>query len=461
MAQPKRKDKSRVVLRKGEVQRANGTYHYCWTDGKGKRHFVYAKTLEELRDKEAEIEKDKSDGIKAEAKYTTINDLFDLWKQLKRGLKNNTFENYKYMYDTFVRPEFGKTRISSLKKSDVKRFYNRLADDRGLQPSTIDSIHTVLHQVLDMAVDDDYLRSNPSSNVLRELKQSHCFETEKRRGLTKPEQDLFLDFLKRKLTYEITDWVVKCSGAECMSGAVYASTGYGFLCLPRSITQRLADAKRVFDEADAWLDLWCHTTYEDYGNAFSFLAPVVQYGRFGSVLTLETLGERWGWEKTKVWRFFKKHGDVFPLYRLPSSYGCLVFNTFYPTGADTQLPEQDMVMRILREILICSTYKCKDGSENLRVNHMVAWYSRAVILSQQMQSAPEISECRVALSDPITRAYLSHGWNCKHCRNYHYACPGMLEGTPCFFRSGYEIRGPCTRVENHEYNTTRRYCHEK
>ena len=174
-----------------------------------------------------------------------------------------------------------------------------------------------------------------------------------------------LDSQTKKLTYEITDWVVKCSGAECMSGAVYASTGYGFLCLPRSITQRLADAKRVFDEADAWLDPWCHTTYEDYGNAFSFLAPVVQYGRFGSVLTLETLGERWGWEKTKVWRFFKKHGDVFPLYRLPSSYGCLVFNTSYPTGADTQLPEQDMVMRILREILICSTYKCKATKTHL------------------------------------------------------------------------------------------------
>lgn len=168
-----------------------------------------------------------------------------------------------------------------------------------------------------------------------------------------------LDSQTKKLTYEITDWVVKCSGAECMSGTVYASTGYGFLCLPRNITQRLANAKRVFDEADAWLDLWCHTTYEDYGNAFSFLAPVVQYGRFGSVLTLETLGERWGWEKTKVWRFFKKHGDVFSLYRLPSSYGCLVFNASYPTGADIQLPEQEIVMRILRKILICSAYKCK------------------------------------------------------------------------------------------------------
>lgn len=180
-----------------------------------------------------------------------------------------------------------------------------------------------------------------------------------------------LDSQTKKLTYEITDWVVKCSGAECMSGTVYASTGYGFLCLPRNITQRLANAKRVFDEADAWLDLWCHTTYEDYGNAFSFLAPVVQYGRFGSVLTLETLGERWGWEKTKVWRFFKKHGDVFSLYRLPSSYGCLVFNASYPTGADIQLPEQEIVMRILRKILICSAYKCKGGSENLRVLNLV------------------------------------------------------------------------------------------
>lgn len=201
MATPKRKDKSRVVLRKGESQRANGTYHYCWTDGNGKRHFVYAKTLDELRYKEEQIAKDKSDGIKAEARYTTVNDLFDLWKVLKRGLKNNTFENYKYMYETFVRNNIGKDRISTLKKSDIKRFYNYLADERGLQASTIDSIHTVLHQILDMAVDDDYIRNNPSNNVLKELKQSHCFKTEKRRALTRAEQDLFLDFLKNNAVY--------------------------------------------------------------------------------------------------------------------------------------------------------------------------------------------------------------------------------------------------------------------
>ena len=111
-----------------------------------------------------------------------------------------------------------------------------------------------------------------------------------------------------------------------MNGSVYATEGYGFLCLPRSITDRLVEQNYIFDEADAWLDLWCHTVSEDLGDAFSFLAPTIQFGKFGAVLTLETLGQRWNWEKTKVWRFFQKHGDAFMLHRLPGAYGCLIFN---------------------------------------------------------------------------------------------------------------------------------------
>ena len=57
----------------------------------------------------------------------------------------------------------------------------------------------------------------------------------------------------KKLEYAITDWVIKCSGAECMNGAVYATDGYGFLCLPRSITQWLAEQHYTFGESDAWL----------------------------------------------------------------------------------------------------------------------------------------------------------------------------------------------------------------
>ena len=156
----------------------------------------------------------------------------------------------------------------------------------------------------------------------------------------------------KKLTYQITDWVVKCSGEECMNGTVYTTDGYGFLCLPRNITERLVSLNYKFEETDAWLDLWCHTVSNDAGNAFSFLAPVVQYGKFGALLTLENLGKRWNWEKTKVWRFFQKYRDVFTLYKMPGSYGYLVFNKMYPTDTETATPSHEETVRILEEIRI-------------------------------------------------------------------------------------------------------------
>ena len=269
-----------------------------------------------------------------------------------------------------------------------------------------------------------------------------------------------LDPKTKKLTYEITDWVVKCSGAECMSGTVYATEGYGFLCMPRSITARLVEAGKVFDESDAWLDLWCHTTYEDYGNAFSFLAPTVQYGKYGSVLTLETLGQRWKWEKTKVWRFFKMHGDVFSLYRLPGSYGCLIFNTNYPTGTDYQAPESAEVVSILNDILTTATCKYTEGSANDRINRLVCWFSAKVIAARRELSPSAAPTIRVAHSSPITRAYLSHGRNCKNCRNCSNACPGVLLEAPSQNLSGYSIRGPCS--DDRTQNTTiRRHDDEK
>lgn len=200
MARPKRKDKTRTVLRTGELQRSDGSYQYSWTDENHKRRYVYSKTLEALRIKEEAIEKDKSDGIKAEARYVTLDDLYELWKDLKRGLKNNTFENYKYIYETFVRRQIGSKRVSTFLKSDIKRFYNYLVDERGLKPATVDGVHNILHQIFDMAVDDNYIRNNPTNNVLRELKKAHCFKTEKRRGLTRPEQELFMDYLKNSNT---------------------------------------------------------------------------------------------------------------------------------------------------------------------------------------------------------------------------------------------------------------------
>ena len=197
----RRKDNMRRVLKEGESQRKDGTYDYRWRTPDGKRHSVYAKTLEELRDKEAAILRDKADGIRTDAQNTTLNDIFDLWVTLKKGLKDNTFQNYQYMFNQFVYPDIGTMRITQIKRSDVRRFYNKLADERGLKISTIDNVHTVLHQVLDLAVEDNYIRSNPSDRALKELKQARNFDTEKRRALTISEEQQFMSFLGRNGPY--------------------------------------------------------------------------------------------------------------------------------------------------------------------------------------------------------------------------------------------------------------------
>ena len=190
-----RYDNNRTRLKTGESQRPNGTYVYRWTAQDGKRNAVYAPTLETLREQEEQIIVDKHDGIRADKKHLTVNDMLDLWCQLKRGIKDSTFKNYIYMYELFVKPAFGQNRITLVKKSDVRKFYNSLADGKILKIATIDNVHNVLHQVFQVAVDDGIIRTNPTDKMLKELKMSHGFEREKKSALTIEQQKLFFDYM--------------------------------------------------------------------------------------------------------------------------------------------------------------------------------------------------------------------------------------------------------------------------
>ena len=91
----KRKDNKGRVLKEGESQRANGTYEYKYRDIFNNRRSIYAKTLEELREKENDILRNKLNGM-AQCKTTmTVNDLYYGWLNIKEGLKDNTLQNYK------------------------------------------------------------------------------------------------------------------------------------------------------------------------------------------------------------------------------------------------------------------------------------------------------------------------------------------------------------------------------
>lgn len=195
MAQHTRYDSNRVKLRTGEYQKANGHYEYRYTVF-GKKHSIYAKNLETLRKKESEIQSlETAKQAIFDSRTTTLNDVFFLWKELKRGLRPNTFQNYCYMYEQYVQDGLGRLYIASIRKSDIKRFFNSLSDERRLREGTIEAVQTVLHQVFQIAVDDEWIEKNPSDHAVKELKRSHQLDSKKRMALTKAEQDLLLSFL--------------------------------------------------------------------------------------------------------------------------------------------------------------------------------------------------------------------------------------------------------------------------
>lgn len=197
----RRKDSKGRVLYEGESQRPTGTYQFKWTES-GKRHTISARTLAELREKEEQLQREQALGIMTDNRYQTVNDLFDVWVRLKKGLKDNTYRNYCYMYNQFVHPTFGHRKLKSLKFSDIKGFYGSLYDDKGLRPNTIDVVHNVLQQVIQIGVNDGYLVNNPCNGALKELKVAHNKDVEKRHALTLQEQQLFEDFLYNNARYK-------------------------------------------------------------------------------------------------------------------------------------------------------------------------------------------------------------------------------------------------------------------
>lgn len=84
------------------TEQDNGTYEFRWTTRDGKRHSVYAPTIVQLREQERLIIVDEHDGIKSDVKSITVNEMYKLWCQLKRGIKDSTMKNYMYMYEMFV-----------------------------------------------------------------------------------------------------------------------------------------------------------------------------------------------------------------------------------------------------------------------------------------------------------------------------------------------------------------------
>ena len=198
-----RKDNKGYVLRTGETQRKDGRYCYAFTDRSKVRHYIYAKTLPELRAREKEFQFKYDQGLDPyAAKKVTLNDCFDRYISQKYNLKETTKANYIYMYNRFVRQTFGRRKIAEIRYSDVKAFYFSLLKDEVIKANTLENVHTVLHPSLQMAVRDGLIVNNPSDSAMTEIKRSKLWDAPRRRALTIPQQKAFVNFLESDQEYE-------------------------------------------------------------------------------------------------------------------------------------------------------------------------------------------------------------------------------------------------------------------
>ena len=189
--------KGRLKLKKGEYQRPNKTFEYKWTDKLGYRHSVYAKSLEELRTKEAAILKDTLDGIKYFKQNTTLDSYYEIWKKVKSGIRDTTLRTYDNIYKCRIKPEFGETKLKDLSYSKIIMFYKELVEKQGLSISSLTGVNAVLSMIIDIAIKDGIVRTNPCRGAMKELKRSNVNSSPDVKALTKVEQELLEEYLCR------------------------------------------------------------------------------------------------------------------------------------------------------------------------------------------------------------------------------------------------------------------------
>jgi integrase len=198
-----RKDLRGRALRQGEIQRKDDhRYMYSYTDPLGRRKFIYANDLTELREKEEKLQRDQLDGLDIYAAgKATVNDTFDRYMSTKYELRDSTRNGYLYFYDHFVRDNFGMKKLIEVKFSDVIQYYYYLLNEKGIAIATLDSIHCLLHPTFDLAVRDDIIRKNPTDGVMKEITKRSGKNRGVRHALTVEQQRAFMDYMATHPVY--------------------------------------------------------------------------------------------------------------------------------------------------------------------------------------------------------------------------------------------------------------------
>lgn len=188
----KRKDNKGRVLQKGESQRKDLTYQYRFQNKLGKRVTIYAPTLKELREKEAEVNRRMVLSGDYSRGHVTILEMMKRYLEINQTIKRTTRSFYESGIKQFAKHPFSNSLIVDVKKTDVK-LWAIDANKNGVPYSSIKKILALMRPALELAVDDDVIPKNPSRFNLNDVIPNKKTERE---ALTPEQQAKWLEFIK-------------------------------------------------------------------------------------------------------------------------------------------------------------------------------------------------------------------------------------------------------------------------
>ena len=178
------------------VRKRRGKYVVDWRDGAGVRHW---RTFEKKGD--AEEFRDKI-GPEARHRITptvpaTIKtkEYFEHWKGLiAHTIKPRTLARYSEIFTLHILPRFEKVRVRDLERGRIKLFLTEKLS-AGLEKRTVRNVQAAFRAMLNAAVEDGLIVTNPAAKLGRVLKLAVSKSTrqEEIKALTKAQRQQFLE----------------------------------------------------------------------------------------------------------------------------------------------------------------------------------------------------------------------------------------------------------------------------
>ncbi len=139
--------------------------------------YVYARTQKELLDKlHYKIDEYRDTELTEESKMTLSEWLDKCIAEYMTGtIRDSTLKGYEKYVESYIKPALGEKPVAFLTTAQIQKFYNNLKKNgriknhhiygEGLAASTVNSIHCVLHEALEMAVKAHIISKNPTNGT--------------------------------------------------------------------------------------------------------------------------------------------------------------------------------------------------------------------------------------------------------------------------------------------------------